>query len=357
MRILIDIGHPAHVHYFKNTIRILTSMGHTFLVVARDKEITFDLLREYNIPYISRGKGGNGLIGKILYIIKADLFLLKQAFYFKPDIFLSFASTYAAHASFLYRRKHITIDDTEHSKFEIFLYKPFTNYILTPLWYKKNLGNKQIRFNSFVEFFHLHKNYFSPDKSILEYLKIKEGEKYVILRFISWEANHDNGVKGLSNNNKSDLISILKNDYKIFISSEKELPQFFEKYRINIPSHKLHDALAFASMYIGEGGTTATESAILGTPNVLINPLAKFVGVHDQLKNKYGVQFYYDNLNEALPKIKEIMNMSASDFKEKSRILNNNSIDLTEALIWLILNSNKKLNDLKNSIEFKNRFS
>ncbi|MFW5804449.1 MAG: DUF354 domain-containing protein, partial [bacterium] len=35
MKILIDIGHPAHVHYFKNFITKMSQKGHSFIVIAR----------------------------------------------------------------------------------------------------------------------------------------------------------------------------------------------------------------------------------------------------------------------------------------------------------------------------------
>ncbi len=106
--------------------------GHEFLITARDKEITFELLKRYNLPYISRGKGGKSLLSKVLYIPKADVIIYRQAKRFKPDVFLSFASTYAAHASKLYGKPHIAMDDTEHAKFELLMYLPFTATVLTP---------------------------------------------------------------------------------------------------------------------------------------------------------------------------------------------------------------------------------
>jgi len=155
MKILIDIGHPAHVHYFKNFIRIMESKGHEFLIIARDKEITFYLLDKYKIPYINRGKGGKSLIAKILYIPKADLMIFRKAKIFKPDIFLSFGSTYAAHASKMYGKPHIALDDTEHAKFEHLMYAPFSDVILNPSCFSKNLGKKQMFFNSYIELLYL----------------------------------------------------------------------------------------------------------------------------------------------------------------------------------------------------------
>jgi hypothetical protein len=37
LKILIDIGHPAHVHFFRNAIRVLEGRGHDVKVTARDK--------------------------------------------------------------------------------------------------------------------------------------------------------------------------------------------------------------------------------------------------------------------------------------------------------------------------------
>ena len=71
MRIFIDIGHPAHVHYFRNMIASMHDKGHTFFIIARDKEVTHRLLKQYNLSYISRGKGSGTIVGKILYLFKA----------------------------------------------------------------------------------------------------------------------------------------------------------------------------------------------------------------------------------------------------------------------------------------------
>ena len=47
MKILIDIGHPAHIHYFKNFIFKSIKAGNEIKIVARDKEVTIDLLKSY----------------------------------------------------------------------------------------------------------------------------------------------------------------------------------------------------------------------------------------------------------------------------------------------------------------------
>ena len=114
MKIFVDIGHPAHVHYFKNLILNLKHKGHEFLITAREKDVSQELLDNYNIPYTSRGMGSDSLVGKFFYLLKADFQLLKLARDFKPDIFLSFASPYAGQVSSMIQKPHIAFTDTEH---------------------------------------------------------------------------------------------------------------------------------------------------------------------------------------------------------------------------------------------------
>ena len=51
MRILFDLGHPAHVHYFKYLIKLLKKNGNQILIIAREKDVTHHLLEtmEYRI--------------------------------------------------------------------------------------------------------------------------------------------------------------------------------------------------------------------------------------------------------------------------------------------------------------------
>lgn len=56
MRIVVDIGHPADVHLFKNVIQILKANGHDVLVTARNKEITLDLMYKLGIKYVKIGE-------------------------------------------------------------------------------------------------------------------------------------------------------------------------------------------------------------------------------------------------------------------------------------------------------------
>jgi len=356
MRILIDIGHPAHVHYFRNFIKIMEKKGHEFLIISRNKEIEHYLLNKYNIPFIDKGKGQNSLIGKSFYYLKAVYIIFIKAIRFRPNMLLSFGSPYASFVSKLINKPHIMFNDTEHAKLSHLLSDPFAKTILTPLCYNKDLGKKQIRFNGYMELCYLHPNYFTPDPSILDLLKVKKDEKYVILRFVSWNASHDIWHSGLSLEIKHKAVKELSKYAKVFISSEGNLPKDLKQYQIKFPPEKIHDALAFATLFIGEGATMSSECAMLGTPAIYINSLTAGT-LEEQEKSK--LLFGFRNPKGVLEKAIELLSTSniKKQYRKYRQKMLRDKIDVTAFMIWFIEKYPESVNIMKeNSSEIEKRF-
>ena len=127
-----------------------------------------------------RGKGRKSLIGKLFYLINADFQLFKLSRIFKPDLYLSFASPYAGHVSFLIGKPHISLTDTEHAKLGIISFLPFSDVVLTPEAFNIDLGNRHLRFNGFMEQCYLQKDYFKPNNMILKKLNLKPNKNFNI---------------------------------------------------------------------------------------------------------------------------------------------------------------------------------
>ena len=345
MRILIDINHPAHVHYFRNFYRIMTGNGHEVLVVARNKEIEHSLLKLYGIPFVNRGKGKAGKHGKFLYLLYADLKLLWLSLRFKPDLFLSFLHPYPAHVARLLGKVSLVFSDTEHATLHHKLTVPFATRIFTPACYRLDLGRKQQRFNGYMELSYLHPNYFQPDPSILTMLKTEPGEKYVILRFVSWAAAHDFGHTGMSLASKRRVVMELSRHARVFISSEGKLPDDLEKFRISIPFNKMHDALYYSSLLFGESATMASEAAVLGTPAVFIDNDGR--GYTDEQEAKYKLVSNFTeseaDQQRALERALEIIQDKDGKARYEAirRKLLDSSIDTTRLMIDEVLRYEK----------------
>lgn len=353
--ILFDIIHPANVHYFKYTIKRLKEQGFKVIVMARDKEVSYALLNYEQIGYYKMGKNRKGTFGKILFLLwcelKSFLIFIKN----KPDISLSFGSSYIAHNSFLFGIPHIALDDTEHATLNRKLYLPFSDLILTPESFLLDLGKNHVRFPGHMELFYLNQKYFIPDNLIYKILGIIPSEKYVILRFVSWNALHDKGQTGLSLVYKVNLINELSKIVKVFISSEGEMPEELEKFRIKIPPQSIHHVLYFAELFVGEGATMASECAALGTPAIYINSLNAGTLINQE---KEGLINSFRHEEGVLEMALEILNNpnAKSFLKEKLKELNKSRIDLTDFLFWLIINyPNSKRTILSNN-EWEKQF-
>jgi predicted glycosyltransferase len=332
MRILVHVNHPAHVHLFKNFIWGMERRGHEIVIVASRKNLTFELLDLYGFPYIKIGDYGKTTIQKILNVPIIDYRTYSKVRELKPDVFIGMGSPVVAHVSFLLNKSSINLTQTEHSRAQYRLWAPFTGYILTPASFKRDLGKKQVRYNGFHELAYLHPKWFKPDDSVLNLLGLNKGEFFSVVRFVTWNATHDIGQSGVRD--RAGLLKKLSDYGRVFVTSESGLPKAFDEYRLDLPYHKIHDLLYYASLYAGEGGTMTSESAALGTHSVLISTEAKNCGVfYDQ--RSYGLTWFYDEDTNALEKVSELASSSRlwEEGKKKREVMISEMIDVTTFLM------------------------
>ena len=299
------------------------------------------LLEHENFDFINFGQHYKTKIGKIFGLLKFSFLSYKTSLKFKPDIYLSHGSIYNALAAFLYRKPNIAFEDTGNYE-QVRLYKPFTKTILTSTTFKENYGDKQLKYSGCHELAYLHPDYFKPNETIFHKLGLELYESYYILRFVSWNATHDVGQKGLNIQQKRDLIELLEQTGKVFISAESKLPTEFEKYQIKIKPEDMHDALSYAKLFIGEGATMASECAVLGTPAVYVNSME--AGSIDE-QEELGLIYHFRNGDGVVEKVKELLKDEElkSKTKKTSLAFIENNFNVTKFLIWFITNYPKSI--------------
>ena len=356
MRIFIDIGHPAHVHYFRNSINILKREGHHFCITARDKDVTIQLMNEYEIDFFNRGKGGQNLFSKLWYGIKTNWFLFNLANAFKPDLFLSFASPYAAQVSKMIGKPHIAFTDTEHATLGNLGFIPFSHSIITPEVFQKNLGIKHIRFNGFMELAYLNKNYFKPTFDVLKKLNLSRNDKYVVIRLVAWTASHDIGHQGFSHNSLIKLIQVISKYAKVRITTEGEMHEDLQPYAMSsIKPSNMHHVLANAALFIGEGATMASECAVLGTPCIYVNTLSAGT-IEEQEGHNLLVRLL--DMDAIIKKAENILQNNSSKKEQMIRCTKylENKINVTEFINWMITHFPASTNMMKNNPNYQDRF-
>ena len=244
MRILIDINHPGQVHLFKHPVWEWQKLGHEVLIVAREKDVTLNLLEAYDLPYITGTSRKPGLLNLGIEFFRKTALLIKVAGQFKPDVFLSLGSPPAAWASVFAGKPHITFTDTEHSVEQYWLYAPVTPVIYTPESFKKDLGKKQRRYAGYHELAYLHPKRFTPNPDILEELGLTKKTFYIV-RLVSFEATHDVGQAGISPSDAGELINLLQGHGEVILSSEKDKSLKLLSTQQDIAPEQLHDLLAY----------------------------------------------------------------------------------------------------------------
>ena len=329
MKILIDIGHPAHVHFFRNAVSLWRQSGDEVLITSRDKDVTLRLLNEYGLTHkcLSRAHSAKWRLG--LELVGREFQLFSVARRFRPDVMAAIAGTFMVHVGRLLNIPTIVFYDTEHAHLQNSITYPFADHICTPTAYQGDLGPKHTRYAGYHELAYLHPKRFTPDPAVLKDHGLRDGEKFFIVRFISWSASHDCGLHGFSESGKRRLIQLLSSAGRVIITSEKALPAEFEQFRMAVSPIRIHDLMAFASLYIGEGATMASEAAMLGTPSIFVNTVR--AGTIDEQSQRYGL---VRQLVEDDPIIREVQMLlgapdSRAEYQLKRQHMLSEKIDVT----------------------------
>lgn len=349
MKILFNIGHPAQVHLFKNLIQELERRGHQCKITTIAKDISLYLLDAYGFEYEVVGEGRPTLATKAMELMRVESRLYRTARSFRPDLLVGgVGNVYVAHVGKLLRKPSIVFDDTEHAKIDHRLMDTFADVICTPSCYRDEIGPKQIRYNGYHELAYLHPNRFTPNPAVLAELGLAEGDPFIIVRFVSWQASHDVGQHGIRD--KVGLVKALEEYGRVLITSEGALPAELEEYQIRVSPEKLHDLLYYATLYVGDGGTTASEAAVLGTPAIFISTL--YCG-YQLDEEKYGLLYLFsDPVSGVKDGLRKAVALLSDPDLKKNAYLNRlklleDKIDVTEFMVWFVENYPESYHQIK----------
>jgi predicted glycosyltransferase len=340
LRVVFAVHTPGQAHLWSNVIKTLISRGHDVFVLSRGGGITEEILSKYNIEFTTYGRGSQTVYGKLLNLLPqfASCFRLISSFH--PDIIVG-SGILEAHVSALLRKPCIIFEDTELTpSLERIQWQLTANTIISPSCFKRDLGKKHIRINSYKELAYLHPNHFRPDPSIFKELGIEQDEKYAIIRFNAFTAIHDMGVRGFSIEEKYAVVSELEKYVKVFISAEGALAKDLETYRLPISPYRIHHVLNYAQMIIGDSGTMTVESALLGTPGIVCESIGAYFGNLVEIGNKYGLLYVITEPKKAIIKAVELIQQPdlKERWAEKRQRLLDDKIDMTEFMVGFIEN-------------------
>jgi uncharacterized protein len=345
VNILFFVNTPAQAHTWIPIINKLKSRGHEIKILARDYGSTIELFKASGLVC----DGFKPISKKYFRIFEIFVHVRKGYLQFRKsgiNMVIGFGVD-AAFTAGVIRQPSIIFTDNDPTHLQNNMTNWFASAIITPDCFLANLGEKQVRIKGYKELAYLHPNYFKPDSSIYDELKINRGEKYVILRFNIFDAVHDIGVHGFSPSDQVFLVKELERYAHVFISPEGNLSEELERYRLPISYNRIHHALYYAHLLVTDTQTMATEAAILGTPVVRCNSFvgSKEMGNFIDLEQKYDLVYSYSKTEQA--KIKAIELIKQLDLKEqwdkKRQVLLSDKIDVTKFMVEFIDNFPRSL--------------
>lgn len=284
MNILIDIGHPAHVHLFKHTARLLIQQGHHVWFTARRMPIIEQLMKAEGFTFRCVGGKHQTLAGKGLSVVHQTLWTIAFAWRHHIDVGLSsgLVQTIAALLSPM-RAVVMDDDDSEVEPLMAHLCHPFCHTVLTPDAIKRK-STHACYYAGTHELAYLHPRWFKPDPTVLEAVGLRVGDPFFIMRFVAFHGHHDIGESGLTLEQKLLIAEKLAQHGRVIVSSEAALPSPLEPYRMAVPADKIHSLMAYASLYVGDSQTMTSESALLGVPALKCNTFSGRLSVPNMLE-------------------------------------------------------------------------
>lgn len=320
MNILIDIGHPGHVHLLHGVAEEMKKRGHIVFYSVREIPVAKQLMEHYGMtPWIDLGGKKDSLWGKAKTVLHQDAQSLKFVRRNHIDIGLS-SGLVLSHVSKLSHMKSYVFDDDDDIveplsvKFE----HPLSDVVFTPDCIQRKTKHA-VYYAGTHELAYLHPNRFTPDPTVLRHAGIQEGERFFIMRFVALKGHHDVGQQGLTLKQKEALVNLLMPHGRVIITSERAIEPEFEQYRLPVPPEEIHSLMAYSSMFLGDSQTMTSEAAILGVPALKCNTFAGRLSVPNMLEQKYGLCYAYQptQFDEMYHHIEQLLARDSEELKKE----------------------------------------
>ncbi|MDX1756687.1 MAG: DUF354 domain-containing protein [Marinobacter sp.] len=356
MKVLIDICHPAHFHFFKKPIDILESLGHEVVITSRDKEVAIKLIeesgREHQCLYHNVGEGIWGLATELL---GRNFALYRYIRKEKPDVMAAIGGIFVAQVGAFTRIPSIAFYDTENAKLQNLFTYPFASVVSVPDCYQGRVPPHTDRYKGYHELSYLHPDSFEASREIAVDSGLSPTGDTFLIRVVSWKANHDIGEEGWSQELLEKVVIFLSQRGKVIVSSEGPLPEKLERFAYLGNPSNLHHVMAFCRLFVGESATMASESVVLGVPAIYAANTGR--GYCDEQEHKYGLLRNLRTLDfkELETLIRELLLIDDNEVKRRWQSMLDNMIDVPNHVVNLILQAGENISELRRELNHARR--
>lgn len=345
MNILVDIGHPGHVHLLHGVAEEMKNRGHQIFYSVRDIPVAKRLMEHYGMtPWLDLGSKKDSLIGKAWTVAQQDARVMCFVQKNHIDIGLSCGLVISQVSQITKMKSYVFDDDDDDAEPLVVKYShPYSTAVFTPDCIRRKTPHA-VYYHGTHELAYLHPKRFLPDPAVLQQAGIQESERFFVMRFVAMKGHHDVGQQGLTLDQKEALVNLLKPHGRVIITSERAIEPEFEQYRLPVPPEDIHSLMAYSSMFVGDSQTMTSEAAVLGVPALKCNTFAGRLSVPNMLEQQYELCKAYtpEQFGDMYSKIEQLLAKDPSELRTewqaKRQKMLSEMIDPTEFFVNYIEN-------------------
>ncbi|KKL99465.1 hypothetical protein LCGC14_1814170, partial [marine sediment metagenome] len=281
------LNHARHPYILNNLKKKLTDQGDNVYIGSRnlDKPHLAEIVQELGWDtFLIRPMISNSPFAIVSYIIQQIIQINKVIRKNKIDRIISSDLNIASIAAKRNRINTVGWIDTEHVTWQVKIAFYSSDVLIAPEFAKFD-QYKRIVFKSIIDSAYLHPSIFKYNPEIVENLRLLENGRPILYRLTNFTALHDKKIK--SRDWEYDLIREIAKNHPIILVSEGKVPKDLQKYQKNFKITDFHHILSQCKLYIGSGGSTATEANLLGVPAIYSNPLN--AGIFEEFQKRFGL--------------------------------------------------------------------
>lgn len=266
MKVHFDISHPAHLNFFKYSIRELQKQGHKVYISVLDRGRMISIAR-HEFPEVMIFKSGRHRGGIVSIFLEANILKFFRLLLFwvktRPDVTLSCGGFVAGAIMKLTGRPNYQFDDDPERKNNVRLERLTADILFFPPIIQP-FGNIKI-YNGIKEWAYLSPTWFTPDISVLNEYNLISGE-YIFVREVSRDT-----LNYMTQDKDPVIMAIVEatRGKKVLLSLEKKADRSLypeEWIMLEEPVSDIHSLIFFSSMLISSGDSMAREACVLGVP-------------------------------------------------------------------------------------------
>lgn len=262
------------------------------LWVLRDKDGLKNIADLLGLSYETLSKAGTGLLGNALEFIGAtySAFEIQR----RNGIDLWFTKYGPGNMAGYFASDSMSFNDDDADVVPLIAWTsyPFARKVVVPKSTRMGrFDRKARRYAGFHELFYLHPNRFVPDRTLVpELFDTDDNRPFGLIRLSALTAHHDIGIRGISEELVHKVLEVFSKTHRMYISSEKRLPDNLSHLQLKLKPHVIHHALANAAFFVGDSQTMTAESAVLGTPAFRFSDFVGRLSYLDDLEH-FGLAF------------------------------------------------------------------